>query len=64
MRVVSGPGSGFVIGLSCVSGFHCGLDTEVELGSVVVISLVKEIGLLGFIPLPPSLQVSVFTDPS
>lgn len=42
----------------CASGLHSGLDTEVELGSIVVISLVKEIGLLGFILLPPTLQAS------
>lgn len=51
MRVVSGPGSGWTLGLCCASGFHTGLDTEVELASVVI-SLVKEAGLLGFILLP------------
>lgn len=52
MRVVSDPGSGWIIGLCCVSGSHSGLDTEVESGSTVGISLVKEVGLLGFILLP------------
>lgn len=57
MRVVSDPGSGWIIGLCCVSGSHSGLDTEVESGSTVGISLVKEVGLLGFILLPLPLKL-------
>lgn len=50
------------MGLCCVSGFHSGLDAKAESGSAVGISLVKEVGLRGFIlvPLPlrlPSSQI-------